>query len=389
MASNRVISADSHAMEPADLWTSRLDEKFRDQAPRVVETSKGHLFSAPGVRPFPVAGGFGIGKSGDDLKQHLKKGYEAARPSGWDPAERLKDQDVDGVSAEVIYTTLGMSLFGLDNAELQQACFRAYNDWVNEYASYNRKRLYPIALISLEDPAAGARELERCAKLGLRGAMIWGSPPREKPYFARDYDPFWAAAEQLGMPLSLHVVTGKKENTAKERPDGRPARSLLDASDDEGRGGPAPFLLNAMGAVHSVQKSLQQLIFGGVLDRYPKLKIVSAENDSGWVAHFMYRLDHVYEKFGTMWDRVGLKLMPSEYVRRNVWVTFQDDMIGPMTWRYFGADNYMWASDFPHADSTWPNSLKVIEKDFLGIPDDVTRKMTCDNAAKLYRMDLN
>ena len=388
MASNRVISADSHAMEPADLWTSRLDEKFRDQAPRVVETSKGHLFSAPGVRPFPVAGGFGIGKSGDDLKQHLKKGYEAARPSGWDPAERLKDQDVDGVSAEVIYTTLGMSLFGLDNAELQQACFRAYNDWVNEYASYNRKRLYPIALISLEDPAAGARELERCAKLGLRGAMIWGSPPREKPYFARDYDPFWAAAEQLGMPLSLHVVTGKKENTAKERPDGRPARSLLDAEDD-GRGGPAGFLLNAMGAVHSVQKSLQQLIFGGVLDRYPKLKVVSAENDSGWVAHFMYRLDHVYEKFGVMWDRVGLKLKPSEYVRRNVWVTFQDDMIGPMTWRYFGADNYMWASDFPHADSTWPDSLKVIAKDFEGIPDDVTRKMTCDNAAKLYGIDLH
>ena len=97
----------------------------------------------------------------------------------------------------------------------------------------------------------------------------------------------------------------------------------------------------------------------------------SAENDSGWVAHFMYRLDHVYEKFGVMWDKVGLKLKPSEYVRRNVWVTFQDDMIGPMTWRYFGADNYMWASDFPHADSTWPDSLKVIAKDFEGIPDDV------------------
>ena len=387
MASMRVISADSHAMEPADLWTSRLDAKLRDKAPRVVSTSKGHLFSAPGVRPFPVAGGFGIGKSGDDLKQHLKKGYEAARPSGWDPAERLKDQDVDGVSAEVIYTTLGMSLFGLDDAELQQACFRAYNDWVNEFSSYNRKRLYPIALISLEDPAAGARELERCAKLGLRGAMIWGSPPKEKPYFASDYDPFWAAAQELGMPLSLHVVTGKKQNQAKAKPGGPPDRSILDADDDSR--GPAPFLLNAMGAVHSVQKSLQQMIFGGVLDRFPALKVVSAENDSGWVAHFMYRLDHVYEKFGVMWDKVGLKLKPSEYVRRNVWVTFQDDMIGPMTWRYFGADNYMWASDFPHADSTWPNSLKVIAKDFEGIPDDVTRKMTCDNAAKLYRMDLN
>ena len=318
MASNRVISADSHAMEPADLWTSRLDAKLRDKAPRVVETSKGHLFSAPGVRPFPVAGGFGIGKSGDDLKQHLKKGYEAARPSGWDPAERLKDQDVDGVSAEVIYTTLGMSLFGLDDAELQQACFRAYNDWVNEYASYNRKRLYPIALISLEDPAAGARELERCAKLGLRGAMIWGSPPREKPYFAADYDPFWAAAQELGMPLSLHVVTGKKRIPRRQNPAGSPRvrcsmpattrmRSRAVPAQCDGRG--------AFGAEIAAADDLRRRARS-----LPALKVVSAENDSGWVAHFMYRLDHVYEKFGVMWDRVGLKLKPSEYVRRNVWV---------------------------------------------------------------------
>jgi predicted TIM-barrel fold metal-dependent hydrolase len=217
--------------------------------------------------------------------------------------------------------------------------------------------------------------------------MIWGSPPREKPYFSPDYDPFWAAAQELGMPLSLHVVTGKRENTARARPDGTPARSMLDAGDEEARG-PAPFLLNAMGAVHSVQKSLSQLIFGGVLDRYPRLKIVSAENDSGWVAHYMYRMDHAFEKFGALMSE-PLDMKPSEYVRRNVWVTFQDDMIGPMTWRYFGADNYMWASDFPHADSTWPNSQKVIEKDFQGIPDDITRKMVCENAAKLYRMDLN
>ena len=112
MAGMRVISADSHMMEPADLWEIRLDHKFSDRAPKVVknERGKGFMFVAPGVRPFPVAGGFGIGKSGEELKEHLQKGYEAARPSGWDPAERLKDQDIDGVQAEVIYTTLGMPL---------------------------------------------------------------------------------------------------------------------------------------------------------------------------------------------------------------------------------------------------------------------------------------
>src|SRR6516165_4696638 len=388
MTSNRIISADSHSMEPADLWTSRLDKRFSDRAPRVRETPEGLLFSGPGTRPVHVAGGFGLGRSGNELKQHLKKGYEAARPSGWDPAERLKDQDIDGIYAEIIYTTLGMSLFGLDDIELQQACFHVYNDWVNEFASYNRKRLYPIALISLEDPSAGARELERCAKMGLPGAMIWGSAPQDKPYFLRENDPFWAAAQELGMPLSLHVFAGKKETTAKVAAGEEPVRSILEAGED-GAPMPAPLLLNMMGGVHSVQESLQQLIVGGVFDRFPKLKIVSAENDSGWVAHFMYRIDHVYEKFGVMLDKIGLKLKPSEYVRRNVWVTFQEDMIGPMTWKYFGTDNYMWASDFPHADSTWPNSRKVIEKDFEGIPDEVRQKMTCDNAAKLYAMDLS
>src|SRR5437660_6968604 len=164
MADLAVISADSHMMEPADLWETRLDHKFRDHSPKVVKNEKGsgYLFMAPGVRPFPVAGGFGIGKSGEELKEHLQKGYEAARPSGWDPAERLKDQDVDGVEAEVIYTTLGMPLFGLDDVELQQVCFFVFNNWLAEYASHAPKRLYPIALISLEDIAAGVKELERC-----------------------------------------------------------------------------------------------------------------------------------------------------------------------------------------------------------------------------------
>jgi hypothetical protein len=113
---NLVVSADSHLMEPATLWTDRLDRKFQDKAPKVVQNEDGsYRFVAPGIHPFPVAAGFGIGKSGAELKEHLKKGYEAARPSGWDPAERLKDQDIDGVAAEVLYTTLGMPLFALDD----------------------------------------------------------------------------------------------------------------------------------------------------------------------------------------------------------------------------------------------------------------------------------
>ena len=128
----RVVSADSHMMEPAELWVERLDAKYRERAPKVIDNPNkpGLIFVAEGIDPFPVAGGFGAGRSGQELKDHLDKGYEAARPSGWDPAERIKDQDLDGVEAEVLYTTLGMSLFGLEDAELQRSCFRVYNDWV-------------------------------------------------------------------------------------------------------------------------------------------------------------------------------------------------------------------------------------------------------------------
>src|SRR5947208_5040097 len=187
----RVISADSHMMEPADLWLERLDNKYKDRAPRGIQGyggKKGYFFVVEGIRPFPVAGGFAAGNKPEDLPKAWEKGYEAARPSGWDPVERIKDQEIDGVEAEVLYTTLGMPLFGLEDGDLQRACFRAYNDWVAEFCSHDPKRLYAIGLISLDDIDLGVKELERIHKQGLRGAMIWGSPPEGKPYSSRIYD---------------------------------------------------------------------------------------------------------------------------------------------------------------------------------------------------------
>ena len=383
-AQHRVISADSHMTEPANLWVDRLDEKFRDRAPRVIkkEGKAGYVFVAPGVPEFPVAGGFAAGRSGKELKEFLARanqddGYDGARPSGWDPVERIKDQDIDGVHAEVLYTTLGMTLFGLHDADLQRACFSAYNDWLLEFCSHNPKRLIGAALISLEDLGDGVKELRRVAKNGLKGAMIWGAPPRERPYTSREYDPFWAVAQELEMPLSLHVITGKKPPKSEEE-----RKKIRTHARDQS------FVRGYMNLIHEVQRSLTDIIFSGVLMRFPQLKIVSAENDTGWIPHYMYRLDHAFEKFGALMSD-PLDMKPSEYVRRQLWATFQDDPIGPMLFRYFGEDNFMWASDFPHTDSTWPNSLKVIEQDFEGVPAAVKRKIICDNAAKLYHIDLN
>jgi predicted TIM-barrel fold metal-dependent hydrolase len=365
-------------MEPADFWATRLDVKYRDQAPRVVKNDRGagYVFVAPGISPFPVAGGFGTGRSGTELKEHLSKGYEAARPSGWDPAERIKDQDIDGVEAEVLYTTLGMRLFSLDDAGLQRACFGAYNDWLAEFCSYDPKRLVGNALVSLEDIGEGIKELERCARIGLRGAMIWGSAPEDRPYSSRIYDPFWQAASELEMPLSLHVITGRgRESKLEVDPKTGNIVSLA---------GPTRLEMYA-NVIHEIQRSLTSLIVSGVLERFPRLKLVSAENDVGWLPHYMYRLDHAWEKYSALTPE-PLPLKPSDYMRRQLWATFQDDPVGPGTYKFFGTNNYMWASDFPHTDSTWPNSRKVIERDFVGVPDDVTRKIVFENAAKLYRL---
>ena len=128
-----------------------------------------------------------------------------------------------------------------------------------------------------------------------------------------------------------------------------------------------------MGVIHEIQESITTLIFGGVLERFPELQIVSAENDVGWLPHYLYRMDHAFEKFSAMMPE-KMSLLPSEYVRRQVSATFQDDPVGPATHEIFGEDNYMWASDFPHTDSTFPESRAWIEKNFSGVPESVCGK---------------
>lgn len=137
--------------------------------------------------------------------------------------------------------------------------------------------------------------------------------------------------------------------------------------------------------IHEIQRSLTSIFFGGAFERFPKLKIVSAENDVSWLPHYMCRPDHGSEKFGAMMDQ-PLSMKPSDYIRRQLYATFQDDPVGPAAYRLFRPTNYMWASDFPHTDSTWPGSRKAVERDFAGVPDDVTRKIVFKNAVALYHI---
>jgi len=309
-----------------------------------------------------VAGFFGSGKSAEELPEHSKKGFEAAPKSAWDPAERLKEQDMDGVSAEVLYTSMGMLLYGMDDAKLRAASFRAFNDYATEYCNYNPKRLVGLGSVTMEDIPAAIRELKRCAQKGLRGVMVGCTPPDERPYSHPDYAPFWAAAQDLNLPVSLHILTGRRGHG-------------IDFS---------KILVSYMRLPGEIQGTLSTMIFGGVLEHYPRLKLISAECDISWIPHFMYRLDHAYDRL-RHFENVNLPMLPSEYVKRQVYATFQFETMRKDLVEVYGADNMLWSSDYPHTDSPWPRSRQYIEGDaFKRISPQETQKIVGDNAARLY-----
>jgi predicted TIM-barrel fold metal-dependent hydrolase len=373
-----LFDADSHVSEPLNLWRERLPAKYRDKAPRMVTEYDGQpgawWIIEEGRRPNNVILGFGAAKTVEELQQFLKGfSYAGVHRGGWDPAQRVKDMDQDGVAGDVLYTTLGFRMFWIKDAGFQRACFQVYNDWLAEYCSYSPKRLKGLGLISLYSPAQGVHDLEECAKNGLAGALIWASPPVELPFYSEVYDPFWSAAQELGLPLSLHEFTGFEqiywESSAQRR-----ALAIGVAS-------------------HEVETTFATFILSGILERFPGLKIVSAELNCGWLAYFLHRIDKTFESRAARLRGspfpTKLTMKPSEYFRRQLYATFIDDPFGVAHRDEIGVDNLLWSSDFPHSATFWPHSREKIARDFEGVNEEDKRKILCDNAAKLYGFDLD
>jgi predicted TIM-barrel fold metal-dependent hydrolase len=375
MAAEKAISADSHVNEPADLWLERVDRKFRDRAPRIVDNPPGRppgsylvLEDLPAVH---LSQGLGAGKKAEELPAFFRSStYKDGRRGGWDPAERLKDMELDGVETEVIYTTLGFRQFWISDAALQRACFAAYNDWLAEYCSYDPRSLVGLALISLYDIDEAVRELRRCRKLELKGALIWASPPSAQPYSDPLYDPFWAEAQDLGMPISLHAVTGLGPESQALRVMGSEVK-------------PVDRYVQSVTLGDEVKRSLTVLLFSGVLDRFPRLNMVSAENDVSWLPFTIQRWDQAFAHMRHMYP-TPLKLKPSDYFHRQIYATFIDDPLGVKYRHQIGVDNVMWSSDYPHTNSTWPHSREVIVRDFAEVPETEKLKIVRQNVIRLY-----
>ena len=378
MAQNRLLDADSHVSEPLNLWQERLPAKYRAIAPRMMTEYQGR----PGAwwlieqdrQPHNVILGFGANKTIEELNKLLNSfSYAGAHRGGWDPAQRLMDMDQDGVAGDVLYTTLGFRMFWIRDAEFQRACFQVYNDWLADFCSYAPKRLKGLGLISLYDPKQAAEDLAECRKKGLAGAVVWASPPEELPFFSDVYDPFWAAAQELAMPLSLHEFAGFQWVDWDADAQKRTVAQAINS--------------------HEVERTFATLILSGVLERFPRLKVVSAELNCGWLPFFLFRIDERFDATGIRFRGTPfptkLTLKPSDYFRRQLYATFIDDPFGVNHRQEIGVDNILWSSDFPHSATFWPHSQEKIAKDFRGVAEPERRKILCENTAKLYGFELD
>ena len=282
---------------------------------------------------------------------------------GWDPDARLADQDRDGVAGEILYPTVGMVLCNHRDFDYKKACFDAYNLWIAEYASRHPERLFGIGQTAMGSVAEAIADLERIRELGLHGVMMPGEPQHED-YDHPMYDPLWQAAIDLGLPLSFHILTTREQGVTR-----------------------GPRLNSFLSIIRGCQDMMGLFVFSGVFERFPKLRIVCVEADAGWVPHFMYRMDHAYDRHRYWLPAGTLSKRPSEYFAENIYVTFQDDWVAFQTTHLCNPRRLMWANDFPHSDSTWPWSQEVIREQTQHLPEQERRWILHDNVAELYGLE--
>jgi predicted TIM-barrel fold metal-dependent hydrolase len=368
-----VLSSDSHVFEPPDLWQTRIDRAFRNRAPRIERIDGGdHVV----VEADQILSGIGlISNAGARFQApetiSARGRLEDVHSGGWDPDQHLKDMARDGVAGEVLYPSQGLFYFKVADPALMSAIFRAYNDWLAEFCRTDPARLKGVAMINLDDVREATDELERTARLGLCGAMIAEYPAEERRYDQPEYEKFWAAAASLEMPLSLHTATRR---TGKIR--GAGTGTLRDASS------------RATKAFYPAL-SMCDMIFSGVFERHPRLMLAIVEFELSWAPNVITSMDYTYrERHGEALYRFKSGMVPSEFFRRNVVLSFQEDAIGIRLRDVIGVDNMMWGSDYPHSESTFPQSRQILGTFLAGVPDDEQAKIVGGNTARIYNFDV-
>jgi len=364
----QLISADSHVLEPPHIWKTYVPRKFHEKCPKVVPDGEGGEAwqFAPDIPPAPIGIYASAGRKHEEVRW-TGVTFAAANQGNFYGAERLKEQDVDGVDAEVIFGSARMmSHFYSDpDPEFQLAGVQAYNNWLaEEIMSVDPTRLIGLACMPMGiEPAL--KEMERCLKLGFRG--IWlNTWPSGGETIRPDDDRLWAAAQAARVPVHFHVRVMRK--VAKPKPKGVRGDDLTGLSN--------------VGAADMITQ-LPEIISSGVHDRFPELTWVMVEAGSGWIPYILEQMDDRWWR-NRHWLPVKLRHEPSFYYRRNWRSSFMVDHYAVRNRHVLGVENLLWSTDYPHHGCDWPETRRTVDDMFRDVPADERWKMCAGNAMKLY-----
>jgi uncharacterized protein len=383
----KVIDTDTHIVEPYDLWTSRISvAKWGDKVPQVrhVAEEKEDFWFFNGERLGPAAGTSMAGWH-EYAPKHPKT-WNEVNPFASDANERLKKMDEYGIWAQVLYPNVAGfgagQYLGLQDPELMLLCVQAYNDWIAEWASADPRRLLPQMALPFWDIELSMKEMERATRLGHSGVIMggqpefFGQPKLTDPY----WDPLWASAQEKGLPIDFHIASGDLSNFHLHH------SSVGEHAAFSG--------LAVMFTMENV-KTLSQIIMGGVCHRFPKLNFVSVESGIGWLPFALEMLDWMWLNCGVRQEHPEYDLMPSEYFQRQIYGCFWFER-GTLksTIEQIGANNILYESDYPHPTSMSPGpaSIAVPPRQYIDevlgeLPEEVSRKVLHDNAARIYNLN--
>lgn len=390
MARNyELVSADSHLETPPDLWSDRLPEPLRARAPRAVELEDGGDGWKLGDKE-PVPLGLQV-TGGQKYTEFVTRGRSFAEglPGTGGPEERLKDQDQDGVDAEVLFSSVvatGLKRIG-DDDELARAIGTTYNDWINEYCSHDPERLWGIGIVPYTGVSDAVAALEQIAGLdAVRGAMLLQFPSGQGSISDAD-EPFWAAANELGVPLIAHHNFGGHGAAAHPLPGLKKDRESTGMEMDKGADlDTFLWLLTCDLPIPTLPiVTLLQLMLSGTLDKYPNLRFHFAETGIGWLPYWLEQVEDRYDRH-RFWGKVEMGRRPTEYINDHFTFSFQEDHAGVALRHMIGVDNICWASDFPHSVSDWPWSREAVARMMKDVPDDERRKIQALNVAEQLKI---
>jgi predicted TIM-barrel fold metal-dependent hydrolase len=388
-----IVSADSHANEPANVYElGGIDPKFKSRLPHMRTDEEGRQFMIVEGWPVPqlVKGrpknsDFAENWEREDLATVGQMWSERMEPDDLDRMraatstspdlpglERLRtDMNRDGVDAAVVFPGRGLLAFATFDSEFAHAMCSAWNTWAWGVFRENLSRFKPMALVQTADIDLGIQEARRAAALGFPGFNIPASAwlKEKSPYNDPRYEKLWSALEEIGLPICIHVATGRDPRAAK------------------GNGGA---ILNfTLGAMSQVVEPLATILASGVFERHPKLRIGTIEGGVGWVPWLLESLDEVYYKHH-MWVRPTLKRPPSAYYRTNCFSTFQEDHAGLAMMQRLGLlKNVVWGNDYPHMEGSWPHSSEALERQLSGFNESEREDLLGRNAARIFGFDLN